>query len=279
MVTPALFGAGLMALALGFGTGARAQASGRRAAGRAGYAGPSPVLVFGAAAAAGLAIQALVLLLVPGPEIPAPIALVVSSIAMAGSAIVAVALLVVEPGALSWAAMGLRLPAREGGTAVLDISWGAALALPTLFLAGLIAVVLVGLLGVAPAPVIPLGPDPAVLVASLFAAAVVAPLWEELFFRGFATTAWERTLGPRAAIVRGALFFALIHVLTTWSGDLGAAVRVALIAFAVRLPVGLVLGWLFLRRRTLLAPIALHATYNALPILLYIASASALPAG
>ena len=278
VVTPFLFGVGMVVLALGLGAAAVSQASRRRAAGAA-YAGPSPVLVFAAAAAAGLGCQALVLLLAGGSGLSDPAALVVSSTTMATCAIAAVAILVVGAGALRWRDMGISRPAASGsaalGAALGDIAWGAALALPTLFVAGLIAVVLVGLLGVTPDPVLPLSPDPAVLLASLVAAAVIAPAWEELFFRGFATTAWARAAGAPAAIVRGAVFFALVHVITTWQGDAAPAAGIAVIAFSVRLPVGLVLGWLFLRRRSLLAAIALHATYNALPILLYVAAAPA----
>ena len=68
--------------------------------------------------------------------------------------------------------------------------------------------------------------------------------------------------------MRGAIFFAVIHVITLAGSDFDTAIRTALIAFVIRLPVGLVLGWVFLRRRTLVAPIALHATYNAIPVLL-----------
>lgn len=275
VTTPLLFGIGMVVLALGLGAGAGSQARQRRADGVAGYAGPSPAIVFAAAVAAGLGAQSLVILLVGGTDLPDAVVLVVSSGTMAGCALAAIAILVVGAGALRWRDMGLRRPATGVGSAVLDVAWGAALAVPTLFLAGLIAIILVGLLGVAPEPVVPLGPDPAVLLLSLVVAGVVAPIWEELFFRGFATTAWARAVGTRAAIVRGAVFFALIHVLTTAVGDLGTATGIALIAFSVRLPVGLVLGWVFLRRRSLLAPIALHATYNALPILLYMATTSA----
>jgi hypothetical protein len=265
-------------LALGLGLSASAQACQRRADGLAGYAGPSPVLVFAAAAAAGLAIQVLVLLVAGGdPGLPDSVGLIVSSATIAVSALAAVALLVVGSGALRWRDMGLRQPDRGRAAALTDIALGAALAVPTLFLAGVIAIVLVGLLGVEPEPIIPLTPDPDILLASLVAAVVVAPIWEELFFRGFATTAWARMTGTRAAIVRGAVFFALVHVLTGLGGDVGTAARVALIAFSVRLPVGIVLGWLFLRRRSLLAAIALHATYNGLPILLYAATAGSLP--
>ena len=278
LLTPLLFGAGMGMLALGLGLSASAQACQRRADGLAGYAGPSPVLVFAAAAAAGLAIQVLVLLVAGGdPGLPDSVGLIVSSATIAVSALAAVALLVVGSGALRWRDMGLRQADRDRAAALTDIALGAALAVPTLFLAGVIAIVLVGLLGVGPEPIIPLTPDPDILLASLVAAVVVAPIWEELFFRGFATTAWARMTGTRAAIVRGAVFFALVHVLTGLGGDVGTAARVALIAFSVRLPVGIVLGWLFLRRRSLLAAIALHATYNGLPILLYAATAGSLP--
>ena len=88
---------------------------------------------------------------------------------------------------------------------------------------------------------------------------------------------WARTAGGRAAIVRGAVFFALIHVVTLGGTDFGSALAVAFIAFVIRLPVGLVLGWVFLRRRTLVAPIALHAAYNAIPVLLAAAGGAATP--
>ena len=49
--------------------------------------------------------------------------------------------------------------------------------------------------------------------------------------------------------------------------DLGDALAVAGVAFAIRLPLGLALGWLWVRRRSLLATIALHAAYNAVLVL------------
>jgi hypothetical protein len=132
----------------------------------------------------------------------------------------------------------------------------------------MLAVLLVGVTGVVPSSPLPPAGDAPGMLANLVAAAIIAPLWEEAFFRGFVTTAWARTAGPRAAIVRGAAFFALIHVIPLAGTDLGAFAGAALIAFVVRLPVGLVLGWVFLRRGTLIAPVALHATYNAIPLLL-----------
>ena len=37
---------------------------------------------------------------------------------------------------------------------------------------------------------------------------------------------------------------------------------VAAVAFIVRLPLGIALGWLWIRRRSIVATIALHAAYN-----------------
>jgi hypothetical protein len=256
---------GIAALGIGMTAGAGSQALQRRADGAA-YGGPSPVLLFGAAFAltlvAGFALNVLGLV----PDGPAAVlaSVLISAIVSFGL----VGLVVVSPGALSWREMGFRLPGPGEGSALADVAWGIALAVPTLVGAGLLAAVLVAILGVAPDSPLPPAQDPAGVLVNLLAAAILAPLWEEAFFRGFATTAWARSAGPRAAIIRGAVFFALIHVVTLVGVDFGTAVRTALIAFAVRIPVGLVLGWVFLRRRTLVAPIALHATYNAIPVLL-----------
>ena len=48
--------------------------------------------------------------------------------------------------------------------------------------------------------------------AAWIAGVLVAPLGEEILFRGFATTAWVRGLGRTNGLVLGALFFAFAHV-------------------------------------------------------------------
>ncbi len=263
---------GLVALGVGLTAGAGSQALQRRADG-ARYGGPAPVLVFAAAFAltlvAELAIREL------DVSLPDPAAVLVSVLVSAVISLGIVALVVVSSGALSWREMGFRLPGPGEGSAPADVAWGVALAIPTLVGAALLAALLVAILGVVPEAPLPPAQDRAGVLVNLVVAAIIAPVWEETFFRGFVTTAWERATGPRAAIVRGAIFFALIHVITLAGNDFGTAVRAALIAFAVRLPVGLVLGWVFLRRRTLVAPIALHATYNAIPVLLVALGAGA----
>jgi hypothetical protein len=273
--TAVAFVLGIAALSLGLAAGAGSQALQRRADGRA-YAGPSPILVFASAfgltLVAGFAIGALDVV-GDGPG-----AVLASVLVSASVTLGLVGLLVVSPGGLSWREMGFRLPGAGEGSALRDVAWGFALAIPTLFVAGLLAAVLVGLLGVMPESPIPPATDPVGIAITIIAAVVIAPLWEEAFFRGFVTTAWARTTGERAAIIRGAVFFALIHVVTLGGTDFGSALGVAFIAFVIRLPVGLVLGWVFLRRRTLVAPIALHAAYNAIPVLIAVAGGAAPPA-
>lgn len=265
---------GLAAAGLGLAAGAGSQALQRRADGAV-YPGPSPVPVFVAAflmtLVVGFAVGALNVL----PE--GPVSVLASVLISATVSLGLVALVVVGSGALGWREMGLRLPGPGEGSLLADVAWGIALAVPTLFGAAFLAAILVALLGVAPTAPLPPARDPGGILVNLLGAAVLAPFWEELFFRGFATTAWARTAGARAAIVRGAVFFALIHVITLAGSDFGAAIRTAFIAFVIRLPVGMVLGWVFLRRRTLVAPIALHATYNAIPVLLVALGAGATP--
>ena len=128
--------------------------------------------------------------------------------------------------------------------------------------------ILILLVGVAPdGPIAPPRDGPS-LAVSLLAAALLAPISEELFYRGFATTAWLRAYGPTRAIVQGGLFFAFVHVLTLGGPDFDHAARTALVAFVARIPVALALGWMFVRRGSLAASIGLHATFNGVLVVL-----------
>ena len=256
---------GLTGTALGLIAGAGAQALQRRADDLPGYAGPSPFLVFAAGLVVSLLLTAVVSL--PGViEADTSVALVASLLISTGVNVGLLALLVVGSGALTWAQMGIRRPA--AGRLLGDIAWGLALGIVALLATGLLAAVLVSLLGVMPTGPIPAPRGPLDRVLNILAAVVIAPVGEEVFFRGFATTAWARRIGSRSAIVRGALFFALVHVLTLGGSDASEAIRIATIAFVARLPVSFLLGWLFLRRDSLWASIALHATYNGTALLI-----------
>jgi hypothetical protein len=261
-----LFLLGLVLLSVGLIAAAGSQGIERRARGEARYAGPSPILVF--LATIPTSFVALVLLGIPlelagidpdGPVVGV-LALLVNAVVYVGL----VRLLVVDTGALSWAEMGVRPLTRAG---VVDFATGAAWALPIIFVTGIVASILVGLLGVVPDPVLPSTEDPVGIGLNLVTAGILAPVGEEIFFRAFATTAWIVTLGAARGIVRGAIVFAAVHVLTIDATSPGDGLALALIGFLTRVPVGLALGWLFVRRGSIWAPLGLHATFNAVLVL------------
>ena len=237
------------------------------------YHGPSPVLAFGAVIAVTLIASLVVLapLALAGLDPLSPLATSISLLITMLAYIGVVRLAVVGPGALSWADMRVRRP---DAAAVRDLAVGALFALPVLVLTLLLGAVLARFLEPAPSPLPEVG-DPLGLALNLITAAVLAPIGEELFFRGFATTAWARAVGARQAIVRGAIFFGIAHVLTLFDASFASGAQRALFSFLVLLPVGVSLGWLFLARRSLYASIGLHAAFNAIQVvLLYVAARS-----
>jgi membrane protease YdiL (CAAX protease family) len=259
---------GLIVLALGLLAAAGAQALERSRRRDLAYRGPSPWLVF--AAVVPLTVLAVVAVLVPLGRLGLdPLSPTATAVGLAATALVyasAVRLLVVGTGALRWADMGLSLPPRQ---VLVDLVYGASFGVPVIFVTGLLAAFLQLFLSLPPSP-LPAASDATGVVANLASAVVIAPIGEELFFRGFATTAWARTAGPRAAIVRGALFFAFAHVVTLFDTDFAMGFQRALFAFLVRIPVGLVLGWVYLNRRSLPASIGTHATFNGVTLLLQV---------
>jgi len=242
----------------------------RGAAGLA-YAGPSPILVFGATIV-GLYL-AVVVVATPlrtfGVSLDGPALALLGVVIQAAVVVLVLRLLVVGPGAMSWTEMGLR--ASFPGV-VRDLAWGAVLALPVIVVTAIAVNALVTVLGSAPESPLPPAGTSVGLAINLLAGAVVAPLYEELLFRGFATTAWARVVAPATAIVRTSILFALAHVLTQGGEDFSQALAIAAVGAAGRLPVALALGWVFVRRRSLWASVGLHAAFNA--ILLVIAESA-----
>lgn len=257
--------AGLAGLGFGLTALAGSQAIEARGVGPpGGYAGPSPVLVFAAAVpiALLLAVAASPILAFLGVDPGSPAGAFVSLLATAAAYLGLLRLLVVGSGALTWREMGLRGP--ELGL-LPELLFGAVLAVPVLYASGLLAL----LLGeIAPLPEAPLPPasDPFGHALNIAAGAVLAPIVEEIFFRGYATTAWLRRHGAVGAIVRGAVFFALAHVLTVGGATFGEGLARAAVAFIIRLPIAFVLGWLFVRRGSLPAVIGCHAAFNGIPL-------------
>jgi membrane protease YdiL (CAAX protease family) len=236
-----------------------------RAAARRPYPGPSPVLVFMAVVAISLFVA--ILVGVGLEAVGVAVAPAVGDLVVVGlQALVFVGVvrfMVIEPGAIRWADMGFRIGARRTAEALFT---GALFAAPVLVVTAVVAAVVVSIAGVAPASPLPSTGTVSGLLLHLAAGAVIAPIGEEVLFRGFAVTAWARSSGPRAAIIRTAVLFAIAHVLTVGGDSFGQAASLAFVGAVGRLPVALALGWLYLRSRTIWAPIGLHAAFNAILI-------------
>lgn len=262
-VAPFVLLAGLALLAVGLVAGAGSQGIERRAAGLLPYQGPSPLLVF--AASIPISLLAVVLIAVPfvvaGIPVDGPVGQLASVVVQAIVYAALIRLLVVDVGALSWLEMGLR---RFDGRAVAEMLRGAAWAIPVIVVTIPVSLVLVGLLGVTPTSPLPPTGETSGFVLQFIAGAVIAPLGEELMFRGLATTAWVRGLGVTRGVTQAALLFAFAHVLNVSGATAGEALGLAIIGFATRVPIALALGWLFVRRGTLWAPIGLHMAFNGL---------------
>lgn len=258
--------ASLFALSVGLILLAGSQTIERRAAG-ATYAGPSPLLVLVAtlvvARLTGFVVG--IVLLPFADRIPVEVGDLVGVLLQGAVSFAIVRLLVVGPGVMTWRDMGWLGPRAESLRSVLG---GAVFAGPVILVTSAVALIAVALAQVSPPSPLPPTGTATGLVLHLLAGAVVAPISEELLFRGFALNAWRRLVGLRAAIVRSSIVFVLAHVLFVSGSSFGETVRVALVAGVVRVPVAFVLGWLFARTGSIWGPIGLHATYNGILIVL-----------
>ncbi|MBE5799634.1 MAG: CPBP family intramembrane metalloprotease [Clostridiales bacterium] len=99
---------------------------------------------------------------------------------------------------------------------------------------------------------------PGVFLLTLLKSALLVPVLEELFFRGYLLGALERFGKWRAALV-SALCFAAVHM-----GGKGSSEYVCLMYAAM----GLLLAALRLRTSSLLAPMLVHGCYNLTLIML-----------
>jgi membrane protease YdiL (CAAX protease family) len=262
----ALFIGGLALLSIGLIAASGSQAIERRARGVTPYSGPSPILVF--VACIPTAAVLLVILGVPlqlaGIDLDGPLVAVISLLIQVAVYALLIRLLVVDTGALTWPEMGIRPPS---AASFRDFGAGAVWALPIVLVTGLVAAALVSWFGVTPESPLPPATDRAGVVLNIIAGAVLAPIGEELFFRGFATTAWVKSFGVTRGIVIGGLVFAFVHVLNVEAVSFEQGLPLALIGFLSRVPIGLVLGWVFVRRGSIWASIGLHSAFNAILLL------------
>ena len=263
-----LYFLGPLLLASGLIAGAGNQAIERRARGFP-YPGPSPYLVLAATVAAIYVVAAVVGLvlrfLLGDADVPSYL---VNFIGVGLQALVFIGIIrltVVGTGALSWAEMGWR---RFDGAALRSLLLGAAVSFPVIGLTSILAWLLVTIFRVVPESPLPPTGVAAGLVVQLIAGAIIAPIAEEAVFRGFAVTAWRRTVGDRGAIVRASLVFALAHVISVTAGSLGEAGGLIVVGFASRLPVALALAWILIRTGSIWAPIGLHMAFNGILLLL-----------
>ena len=87
--------------------------------------------------------------------------------------------------------------------------------------------------------------------------ALVAPVVEELTYRGLGFAAVQELFGAGVAVVVTALAFGLAHGLV--------------IALPVLTIFGLILGWLRLRTKSIYPPIILHAIFNGAALIAAVA--------
>jgi hypothetical protein len=87
---------------------------------------------------------------------------------------------------------------------------------------------------------------------AVLAIVVLAPIAEELFFRGVVFNAYLRERGPRLAYIGSAALFAVIHL--------------SIVALLPIFLLGLALAWVYDRTGSLLAPIVMHAVVNGISV-------------
>jgi hypothetical protein len=95
--------------------------------------------------------------------------------------------------------------------------------------------------------------DPVALALFFTTAAIAAPLFEELLFRGFLLPSLTRYLPVWAAIGLSSLIFAIAHL--------------SLSEVLPLMALGIVLGIVYTRSRNLLAPMLLHSAWNSITML------------
>ena len=224
-------------------------AQGRHASTRQHYGSHATVVGLTLLAAIGsLAVVLPILLPASGARHTSVLGFVVSAIVLDAVLVAIVYLRVVEPRIITWRDMGLSR-ARLVGT------WSVALtAAPALFSLIVAVELVLRALGVRQTQLeslewlrgVPLWQY--LLVA--FAAAVLAPIAEEVYFRGYVFRAYLAQKGPAQAYLFSSLLFALVHL--------------NLPAFVPIFVVGLFLAYLYQRTGSILPGMIAHAFNNAL---------------
>lgn len=105
--------------------------------------------------------------------------------------------------------------------------------------------------------------DPVVLGLMILAATVMAPLWEEIVFRGYLHPVLKRFGGFWTGALCSSLFFSAVHN--------NAAALLPLFIL------GLLLAWLYEKTGSIWTPIAIHFCFNATAVLVILYGPADLP--
>jgi membrane protease YdiL (CAAX protease family) len=237
------------------------------------FRGPSPLILFGLQLVIVNIVSA-VLLVAGVPITGSGAAFLIASVVLLGGYVLVVWLYGVRSGAIDIHGLGVPV----GGNirrSLLDVGIGAGVMLVVALLDGLWGSLIALLLNTTTPDVVPAPRTGTDIVMVAIGACLLIPLGEELFFRGYSVTAWLRDLGERSALIRSTAFFALVHIVNivaepTTQGAIDGT-KQAVLELAVIAPVGLALGWLFLRRG-LVASVAGHAAFNFIGVLSLIAT-------
>lgn len=108
--------------------------------------------------------------------------------------------------------------------------------------------------------------DPVVAPFFIFGAVFLAPIGEELLFRGMLFQALRTRLGVWPGIGLSALAFAVVHWDPTTT--LGGNLLVVTTIFAL----GMLLAWMFHRSGSLVVPTVAHCIFNAISAVLLVAT-------
>ncbi|HTS14145.1 MAG TPA: type II CAAX endopeptidase family protein [Candidatus Sulfotelmatobacter sp.] len=255
-------GIGLVVLVLACSAAAGYQLVGRAARPATAYRGPAPLLVLGFV----LAFSTLIELGIGATGVIDQLPTVMFLLAVlipAGVYFLAVHVFVVRGGALSWATIARLRPGpaiRRGGDWLVGAAAGISLVVPVLIGSALLTTIL----GSVPNSDLPRLTSDVDGLVILVGAVVVAPIGEEVFFRGFVYSAWRLDLGVGAAIRRSAILFAAVHVLNVAvspSDPLTSIGAQVLVQFLVIVPAGLLLAFMY-ERRGLAASLGAHMAYN-----------------
>jgi membrane protease YdiL (CAAX protease family) len=253
--------AGLALLLLGLSAAAGYQLVVRRSRPAQMYRGPSPLLLL-AIWFIAVNILGTVLIIAGLADTQDPFGFLAVGGLQVALYIGVVWLFVVRSGAMSWREMRLP-PGNASSGALADAGYAAGVMLPTTMGALLLAVGVALLLGTQAPDVVPVPQTSLEIAVVALVAALIIPLGEEVFFRGYALSAWLRDLGPRSALIRSTVFFAAVHIANVRAVTFDEGWRQAALVLAVIVPVGGVLGWLMLRRG-LVASVVGHVTYNGI---------------